>query len=48
MKILVFSQMVWDDTNSLGNTMSNFFDGKSWENDSFYHIYMRNAVMFKF
>lgn len=43
MNILVFSESAWDDTNSLGNTLSNFFDGNIWENDNFYHIYLRNA-----
>lgn len=42
MRILVFSNNSWDDTNSLGNTLSNFFDGDTWKNDIFYNIYMRN------
>ena len=44
MNILIFSDAVWDDTNSFGNTCSNFFDGETWEKDAFYNIYMRNAM----
>lgn len=43
MNILVFSDSAWDDTNSLGNTMSNFFYGDTWKNDNFSNIYLRNA-----
>ena len=43
MNILVFSDSAWDDTNSLGNTMSNFFGGNIWKNDNFFNIYLRNA-----
>ena len=43
MNILVFSDSAWDDTNSLGNTMSNFFSGNAWKNDNFSNIYLRNA-----
>ena len=44
MKILLFSQLALDDTNSYGNTITNFFDGTEWENDNFFHIYMRNTI----
>ena len=44
MKILVFSNSEWDNTNSLGNTLSNFFEGEIWKNDEFYNIYMRNSL----
>ena len=44
MKILVFSRSVWDTTNAVGNTFSNWFDGKAWSSDSFYSIYMRNSM----
>ena len=44
MKILVFSNCEWDNTNSLGNTLSNFFEGEIWKNDDFYNIYMRNSL----
>lgn len=44
MKILVFSNSEWDNTNSLGNTLSNFFEGEIWKNDDFYNIYMRNSL----
>ena len=43
MNILIFSDSAWDDTNSLGNTMSNFFDGDVWNNSTFSNIYLRNA-----
>ncbi len=42
MNILVFSQNAWDDTNSFGNTVSNFFEG--WQGDSFSHFYIRRQM----
>ncbi len=42
MNILVFSQNAWDDTNSFGNTVSNFFEG--WQDDSFCHFYIRRQI----
>ncbi len=42
MKILLFSQNAWDETNSFGNTVSNFFDG--WEDDVFSHFYIRRQL----
>lgn len=42
MRVLVFSNNSWDDSNSLGNTLSNFFNGDPWKEDTFYNIYMRN------
>lgn len=42
MRVLVFSNNSWDDSNSLGNTLSNFFNGAPWKEDTFYNIYMRN------
>lgn len=44
MRILVFTHNSWDDTNALGNTLSNFFCGDEWKNDEFYNIYMRNTM----
>ena len=44
MRILVFSNGSWDDTNATGNTLSNLFGGNCWKNDIFYNIYMRNAT----
>ena len=44
MNILVFSNSAWDDTKSLGNTMSNFFSGDIWKKDNFSNIYLRNAM----
>lgn len=41
MNILVVSSMAWDDTNSIGNTLSNWFDGDTWKDDNFYHLYLR-------
>ena len=41
MKLLFFSQVAWDNKNSVGNTYSNWFDGEVWKNDSFSHIYTR-------
>ncbi len=40
MRILVFSQAVWNTTNSFGNTITNWFDG--WEGTSFFHFYARH------
>ena len=41
MKILVISRNPWDDTNSIGNTLSNFFGGV--EDVEFAAIYFRSA-----
>lgn len=41
MKILFISQAAWDNKNSFGNTVSNWFEGKEWEKDSFIHFYTR-------
>ena len=41
MRILVVGGGSWDDTSSLGNTMSNFFAG--WEEDIFYNLYFRET-----
>ena len=43
MNILVFSNSAWDDTKSLGNTISNFFCGDVWKGDVFSNIFLRNA-----
>ena len=43
MKVLIFSRCSLDNTDSLGNTMSNFFEGEEWEKDEFYSIYLRNS-----
>ena len=44
MKVIVFSNNTWDDTNATGNTLSNLFGGKCWGNDKFYNIYMRDSL----
>ncbi len=44
MNILTYSIGSWDDTNATGNTFSNLFGGKCWENDTFFNIYMREAM----
>lgn len=41
MKILFVSQAAWDDKNSVGNTLSNWFEGDLWKNDEFLHFYTR-------
>lgn len=40
MRILVFSQAAWNTANSVGNTVTNWFDG--WEDTSFFHFYARD------
>ena len=42
MRILVVGGGSWEDTSSLGNTLSNFFAG--WENDTFYNLYFRETL----
>ena len=42
MKILVFDQASWDDTNAAGNTLSNLFSG--WNSDEFASFYTRKQV----
>ena len=42
MKILVISRNAWDNTNSIGNTLSNFFKGI--ENVEFASIYFRSSA----
>ena len=41
MKILVITRNAWDDTNAIGNTISNFFDGI--DNIEFANIYFRSS-----
>lgn len=41
MRILVFQQAAWEDTNAVGNTLSNWFS--SWD-DVFYNFYTRKQV----
>lgn len=41
MKILFVSQAAWDDKNSVGNTLSNWFEGDLWKNYEFFHFYTR-------
>ena len=41
MKILFVSQAAWDDKNSVGNTLSNWFEGDLWKNYEFLHFYTR-------
>lgn len=42
MKILVFGEPAWEDTNAYGNTLSNFFG--EWEDDTIYHFFTRNKA----
>lgn len=42
MRILVISNVPWDDRNSLGNTVSNWFEG--WNDAVFYNVYCRMAA----
>ena len=42
MNILVVGGGSWDDTTSLGNTLSNLFAG--WENVNFYNLYFRETM----
>lgn len=44
MNILIFSEAAWDDTNSFGNTVSNFFCGDTWNKDCFSNFYARNQM----
>lgn len=44
MNVLVFSEASWDDKNSFGNTVSNFFSGKVWEEDRFCNFYARKQM----
>ena len=44
MNILIFSEAAWDDTNSFGNTVSNFFNGDTWNKDCFSNFYARNQM----
>ncbi|MDD3362074.1 MAG: hypothetical protein PHW34_10425 [Hespellia sp.] len=44
MNILIFSEAAWDNKNSFGNTVSNFFDGNIWKNDTFCNFYCRNQI----
>jgi len=41
MKILIITRSSWDNMNSLGNTMSNIWEG--WDSDKIANIYCRNA-----
>lgn len=41
MKILILTRSAWDDTNSLGNTMTNFWAG--WDGNDIANIYCRAA-----
>lgn len=43
MNIFVFSEAAWDDKNSFGNTVSNFFCGSVWAQDHFCNFYARKA-----
>lgn len=44
MNILVFNEAAWDDKNSFGNTVSNFFCGETWRNDKFSNFYARKQM----
>lgn len=42
MRILIVSNIEWDDRNAFGNTISNFFG--NWENAEFFSIYSRSSM----
>ena len=42
MNIMFFSEAAWDDKNSFGNTISNWFCGEIWKNDCYSNFYVRN------
>lgn len=42
MNILIVGGGSWDDTTSLGNTLSNLFSG--WENTNYYNLYFRETM----
>lgn len=44
MNILIFSEVAWDDTNSFGNTTSNFFCGDVWKKENFANFYTRSQM----
>lgn len=44
MNILVFNEAAWDDQNSFGNTVSNFFCGNAWKGVNFSNFYARNQM----
>lgn len=44
MNVLVVSSMAWNDTNSIGNTFSNWFGGEEWNKDEISHLYLRNQL----
>lgn len=44
MNILVFSEAAWDNKNSFGNTVSNFFEGQIWDDVNFSNFYCRNQM----
>ena len=44
MKIFTFCVAPWDDTNSFGNTVSNWFCGETWDSDTFSNFYCRSQL----
>lgn len=44
MNILIYGISAWDDTNSFGNTISNWFCGDEWKNDKFSNFYNRSQL----
>ncbi len=44
MNFFIFSEAAWDDKNSFGNTVSNFFCGSVWAQDHFCNFYARKAL----
>lgn len=44
MNILIYGVNAWNDTNSFGNTISNWFCGDEWENDNFSNFYNRSQL----
>lgn len=41
MKIFIFGEPSWNDTNSFGNTISNWFNGEEWNKDEFINFFAR-------
>lgn len=44
MNILIFNEASWNDENSFGNTVSNFFCGEVWTRDRFSAFYVRKQI----
>lgn len=44
MNIFIYDAAAWDDKNSFGNTISNWFCGDEWKNDKFSNFYNRSYM----